>query len=290
MPTIKVNGTEIFYEDRGSKSLPAIVFSPLLFMDTTVFAPMVDAFADEYRVITYDHRGQGHSARPAKRSDIPTTTQDVIELIERLEIEPCHFVGNCLGAHVGLNLLSRRSDLLKSCTLVGAIADAETQQTMRDMDGFIDSMRKEGTKTGIQTFVNMMFGESFRASRDPVVVMRRDMLLEQLHHLTPNELENAKQIWHRPAIEPQQLKDVATPVLIMAGDEDTPENIGGYRRLSELIPHVTYKTIHHSGYGIVLEQPYEFINTVYDFLEKVEQQSASSSVAQNKDRTQHSSK
>lgn len=288
MPTIKVNGIDIYYEDHGSESAPVIVLSPMLFMDTSLFEPMIEAFSDEYRVIAYDHRGQGHSAHPTKRSDLETSTNDVIALLDHLEIDHCHFVGTCLGAFVGLNLAARRSDLLKSCTLMGAIADPETQQTIRDMDAFFDSMKKEGSKTGMQAFSNMLFGESFRASKDPIVVKKRERLMEQLQSLLPGELDNAKQIWHRPGVTAQDLKDVRVPVLIIAGDEDTPENIGAYRKLSEMIPQVTYKTIRQAGYAVVIEQPEEVIKVLREFIEKAEQSFSAKTSKNNKSRTQHS--
>jgi 3-oxoadipate enol-lactonase len=85
------------------------------------------------------------------------------------------------------------------------------------------------------------------------------------------ELDSAKQIFHRQEIRPEALKKIQVPVLIVAGDEDQPSNIGGYRKLSEMIPHVTYKTIHHAGYTVMLEQSQELINVLRDFIERAEQ-------------------
>ena len=282
MPTVKLNGTDIFYEDHGPHSAPTIVFSPLLFLDTSIYAPMVAAFSDEYRVITYDHRGQGQSSRLTKRTNLETTTQDAIDLIEYLRVDPCHFVGNCLGAYVGLNIAVRRSDILKSCTVIGAVAEAEPSQSIRDMDQFFDTMKRDGAKMGMQGFMNMVFGESFRASRDPAVIQRREKIMARLNSLTSAELENAKQIFHRQALTNQELKNITVPVMIIAGDEDQPSNLAAYRRLSEVIPHVTYKTIHHAGYAITLEQPQDLINVIRDFVEKSEREYAARAAQKSK--------
>ncbi|HEY8269730.1 MAG TPA: alpha/beta hydrolase, partial [Pseudobdellovibrionaceae bacterium] len=78
MPRVKLNDTEIYYEDHGPQQAPAIVFSPFLYMDTTMYDPMVAAFSEEYRVIIYDHRGQGQSWHASKKTDLLATTKDAI--------------------------------------------------------------------------------------------------------------------------------------------------------------------------------------------------------------------
>ena len=57
MPTIDINGTEIFYTDEGLRNAPAMVLSHSLFFDHTMFDHQVDFFKDRMRVIRYDHRG-----------------------------------------------------------------------------------------------------------------------------------------------------------------------------------------------------------------------------------------
>ena len=71
MPTIKVNNTELFYEESGSGP-ETIVFSHGLLMDHTMFAAQQAAFSSSYRVIVYDHRGQGMSPDAASGYDMDT--------------------------------------------------------------------------------------------------------------------------------------------------------------------------------------------------------------------------
>lgn len=282
MPIAKVNGTEIYYEDQGPKGAPAIVLSPLLYMSTEVYKPIVDLFTDEYRVITYDHRGQGQSGRNLRKSDLQTSTKDAAALIEYLHVEPCHFVGNCLGAFVGLNLAVQRSDLLKSCTLMGAVPESATSKDAKDMDEYLDALKKEGPRLGMQSLVNKIFGESFRASIDPILVERREKIVEHLKNITPDELENARQVFHRSEISKEELQQISVPVLIIAGDEDSPEFLASYKRLGLAIPHLSYKTIHHAGYSLVVEQPYEVAHLVRDHIENAERSYAAMGASKKK--------
>lgn len=270
MPKVRLNGTDIYYEDHGPKDAPAIVFSPLLYIDMSVYRPMIDLFTDEFRVVIYDHRGQGQSARNTKKSDLQTSTKDAAALIEFLKLEPCHFVGNCLGAFVGLNLAVQRPDLLKSCTLMGAIPEGATAKEIKDMDNYLDNMKKEGPRLGMQSFVNRVFGETFRTSMDPLIIERREKIMQHLKIMSVDELENARQIFHRQAISKEDLQKISVPVLIIAGDEDSPDFLASYKRLGLAVPHVTYKTLNHAGYSLVVEQPYEVAHLVRDHIEKAE--------------------
>lgn len=279
MPKVKVNGTEIFFEEHGPREAPAIVLSPLLYLDTSIYKPIVDLFADEYRVITYDHRGQGQSARNTKKSDLVTSTKDAAALIEYLHAEPCHFVGNCLGAFVGLNLAVQRPDLLKSCTLMGAVPEGSPSREMKDMDQYLDGLKKEGPRLGMQSLVNKVFGASFRASVDPLIIERREKIIQHFKDISIDELENARQVFHRQTISKEELQKIECPVLIIAGDEDTPDFLASYKRLGLMIPHVNYKTIHHAGYSLVVEQPYEVAHLVRDHIEKAERSYAAMSVS-----------
>src|SRR6185312_6315936 len=110
MPSIKVNGVELFYKESGSGP-EAIVFSHGLLMDHTMFEHQRAAFDSRYRVIAYDHRGQGQSADPGSGYDMETVAQDAADLIKSLHAAPCHFAGLSMGGFVGMRLAARHPEL-----------------------------------------------------------------------------------------------------------------------------------------------------------------------------------
>jgi 3-oxoadipate enol-lactonase len=113
MPTIRTNGTDLWYEDTGG-SASAILFSHGLLLSTRQFDPQVTALRDRYRCIAYDHRGQGRSALSKLRSiDMETLTADAIALIEALGLAPVHFCGHSMGGFVGMRLAARRPELVR---------------------------------------------------------------------------------------------------------------------------------------------------------------------------------
>src|SRR5262245_53535714 len=116
MPTVKVNGVELFYKETGSGP-ETIVFSHGLMMDHSMFEAQRAVLSDQFRVIAYDHRGQGQSEETSNGQDMETLTTDAANLILALNAAPCHFAGLSMGGFVGLRLAARRPALLRTLTL-----------------------------------------------------------------------------------------------------------------------------------------------------------------------------
>jgi 3-oxoadipate enol-lactonase len=123
LPTIDVNGTALGYDDTGGDG-PAVVFSHSLFRDRTMFEAQVARFGRAYRVVAYDHRGQGASARSTS-VDMDTLAEDAAGLIEALDLGPCHVVGSGMGGFVALRLVARRPELVRSAAVLASSGDEE---------------------------------------------------------------------------------------------------------------------------------------------------------------------
>src|ERR1700739_4596562 len=109
MPKLRVNGTELYYEDSGGRG-PTILFCHGLLWDSSLFAPQIAALKLRFRCVAYDHRGQGRSADSDLRSiDMDTLFADAVALIEALDLQPAHVCGLSMGGFVAMRLGARRS-------------------------------------------------------------------------------------------------------------------------------------------------------------------------------------
>src|SRR5262249_46832105 len=79
-----------------------------LLMDHSMFEGQRAAFEGRYRVIAYDHRGQGQSRNADNDAgqvlDMETLTGDAAALIQALDAAPCHFAGLSMGGFIGFRL------------------------------------------------------------------------------------------------------------------------------------------------------------------------------------------
>ena len=129
MPTIRVNGVDLYYESHGTGA-ECLVFSHGLLMSGAMFRAQVEHFSGRFRVVVYDHRGQGRSEVTRGGYTMDNLAVDAASLIEGLELGPCHFAGLSMGGFVGLRLAARRPELLRSCILLETSADPEPPDTI----------------------------------------------------------------------------------------------------------------------------------------------------------------
>src|SRR5690349_21619209 len=124
MPSIRVNGVNLFYKESGSGP-ETIVFSHGLLMDHTMFELQRAAFEKQYRVIAYDHRAQGQSEDIGRGYDMSTIADDAALLIRALNAEPCHFVGLSMGGFAGMRVAAHHPELIRTLTLMHTTATRE---------------------------------------------------------------------------------------------------------------------------------------------------------------------
>lgn len=159
MPNIEVNGVELYYEESGPRDTPVIVFSHSLFFDRRMFRHQIERFSEDYRVVVYDHRGQGgRQDAPLESLDMDTLAEDAAALIEALDLAPCHFVGNSMGGFIAFRLAARRSDLLRSAVAMGSSAEEEYKK--EDFGPLVSHMQEHGTTEVIDSLMYIMFGDS----------------------------------------------------------------------------------------------------------------------------------
>ena len=83
------------------------------------FLPTVAALADRYRVIALDLPGSGESDKPiAAPYDAPYFAKAVADLMDELELDTAHIVGNSLGGRVGIELGLRYPERVRKLVLL----------------------------------------------------------------------------------------------------------------------------------------------------------------------------
>ncbi|MCH7838560.1 MAG: alpha/beta fold hydrolase [Chloroflexi bacterium] len=102
MPTAKLNGIDIYYEERGQG--PALVLTHGLGDCAELWSPLAEALADGYRVVSWDMRGHYRSEAP---EDPAQYTQDLVvedlrALCDHLGIERAVHGGHSLGGYTAL--------------------------------------------------------------------------------------------------------------------------------------------------------------------------------------------
>lgn len=83
----------------------------------------VQAFAEHFRVITFDHRGCGNSTPDKVVYGAEHMAQDVLALMDAMDIKQAslvgHSTGGAIGQHIALDQPARLTKLVLSCSWAG---------------------------------------------------------------------------------------------------------------------------------------------------------------------------
>src|ERR1700754_2481729 len=127
---VQVNDARLCYEERGAG--PPILFIPGGSVDASHYAAVAERLTNEFRIVTFDRRGNGRSPRPPgwHATSIAEQADDVSGLIEVLGLAPCAVWAGSLGGVILLELLMRRPGvfsvaLVHEPPLFGVLDDGE---------------------------------------------------------------------------------------------------------------------------------------------------------------------
>ena len=128
LPKIIVNDIKINYQIRGEGE-------PLILIHGGSGSSMhwlyqVPELSKHYRVIVYDVRGHGKTDKPKQQYSIELFSEDLSELMNKLEIDEAHIIGHSLGGMIAqqfaLNFPNRILSLVLTSTLCNISKRFET--------------------------------------------------------------------------------------------------------------------------------------------------------------------
>jgi pimeloyl-ACP methyl ester carboxylesterase len=270
MPSTRINGVEIYYEETGTGT--PLVFSHEFAGSHESWEPQARFFGRRYRVITYNHRGYPPSSVPEDPASYSEEhlVADLRGLLDYLGIEKAHIAGLSMGGAVALKFGIAHPDRCIGVVVAGAGSGADN--------------REEWVRTGEETARRfedeweIMSAEYARGSTR-VQLLRKDPRGWQefadlfCQHSATGSANTFRgvQLKRRTIYEVEdELKRMQPPVLILVGDEDDP-CLNPALFMKKHIPNAGLAVLPKSGHGINLEEPDLFNRHVLDFLAAVEQ-------------------
>jgi len=270
MPSARVNGVELHYEQAG-EAFP-LVFSHEFGGGYRSWAPQVGYFARWYRRLTYNHRGFPPSEVPTEPGAYSQEllVEDLRALLGQLGIESAHLVGLSLGGNVVLNLALRHPELCRSIVVAGTGSGTiEREQWARDMASNAEALAREGMAP---------FVERYGRGPTRLQLLRKDPLGFETfrRQFLEHSAEGSRRIIEgvivaRPTIFAleERLRALRVPTLVVVGDEDRP-CVEPALFMKQQIPGAGLAVLPRTGHTINLEEPRLFNELVGDFLRTVE--------------------
>ena len=263
MPTIKINNCNYYYEVHGDGA-ETILFSHGLLWSGYLFHKQVAHLKKRYKVITYDHRGQGKSEVTRTGYDMDSLYEDVALLIDHLQLGAVHFAGLSMGGFVGMRLAARRPYLVKSLILMETSAQAETNTLKYTL--MISVVKLFGIGIVAKEAMKTMFGDTFL--NDPTRKIEEIEFETELKKNKKTIVHAVEGVIRRKGIE-HELVNIKCPTLVMVGDQDKATVPSKSEFIHRHIPQSILIYIINAGHSSTIEEPEQVNKAIDDFLDGI---------------------
>jgi 3-oxoadipate enol-lactonase len=252
-------GSRLKYVQQGA-GMPVVFLHPTP-LNHAYWLPML-AELPGVRAIVPDLRGHGASelGEPpaggfARVPDAPVLTmaqlgRDVLELLDRLELQSAVFAGCSIGGYVLLELWRQAPERMSGLAFICSKPQPDAEAGLAKRVENIARIRREGVEGFFDTMANTLPGETTRERNPKMVSAVRSQMT-----LSP---EGVVAVQAGLAVRPDSVPTVATirvPVLSIAGGEDGSVSPAEMEAFAAAPGGCTSHVLRDAGHLAAFEQP-----------------------------------
>jgi sigma-B regulation protein RsbQ len=255
----------------GPEGAQPIVFVHGFGCDQTMWRHVAPAFADRYRVITFDHVGAGGSEPveydEQKYSTLQGYAADVLAIVRELDLHDVVLVGHSVSAMIGALAVIEEPDRFDKLVLV-----APSPRYIDD-DGYTGGFSREDVEELLDSLASNYLGWS--SAMAPVIVGNSDRpqlgseLTASFCRMDP---EIARQFARATFFSDNRadLRRIGVPTLVLQCSDDVlaPDSVGEY--VAKAVPDATLVRMAATGHCPNLSAPEETIAAIDHFLRRLQ--------------------
>ncbi|MCL4426444.1 MAG: alpha/beta hydrolase [Firmicutes bacterium] len=266
MPTVNVDGVNIYYEVHGPKnaSKTLLLIEGLGYAKWMWFKQLPE-FASLYRTIIMDNRGVGESDKPQGDYSMATMARDAAGVLRTIGVTGVYVLGVSMGGFIAQEMALAYPHLVKGMILAvtsmgGANhvpAPASTIEAMTPVPG----LSPEGQiRRGMAVAVSPGYWERHPAEMEQIIRSRLEKptplhaYLGQLAAVARHDTEN-------------RLGKINVPVLVIGAELDAVVPVENCQRLAGLIPGARITIVPGAGHLVFIEKPDFFNSLVISFID-----------------------
>lgn len=242
---------EVLGEGRANDGPPVVMLHGLLVGNmATWYFTAAPALAARHKVVLFDLRGHGLSARARSGYDVATMTRDLATVVERVVGAPAIVVGHSYGAVVAMNFAKEHPERVLKLVVV----EAPLPPTgLRELDDFLGKDPEQ------------MLDALPAMLRDAVVAKKRSgrRFVEAMRFLA-TESTLFTDLGRAEDFSDAELAELTCPVLAVYGTRSSCLPAG--QRIARHCPHATFVEL-DGGHFLPMETPAALSNTLTSFVD-----------------------
>ena len=270
MPKSLINGVNIYYESHGT-GFP-LILAHGLGGNAGEWRFQTNEFAEHYRTILWDMRGQGQSDSSPDPVDYgyAKSAEDLLGLLDHLEIGQAYVGGTSLGggvvAHFAVNHPDRVAALLVfDSASAGGVPITDKARAMREKT--IELAETQGMAALADYILEANPNLATRGGQGQAEDEAKALKERFLGGNAMGYANNVRGMINSTPISPEKLAQLKVPALVMGGgDEPSPP----LKLTHERIPNSQMYSIPGAGHLSNMDQPEIFNQCVLEFLKHVD--------------------
>lgn len=262
----EVNGTRLYYEVTGTGDPIILIHGNGL--DCRMWDDQFGAFAQKYKVIRYDVRGYGKSAKPTSGESYGQH-DDLKALLQHLGISKAHICGQSMGSGIAVDFCLAYPNMCTSLISVGPWVNGYSSDATQEMFSALKDLpsivSEKGTKAAADYWLegNPVFKNSFREPKTIEKMRKIGYDYSFWHFLNVNSVFGVK------PLAANQLENLNLPTLIITAEYDLEACKEVADLMEQKIKHTTKMVVADAGHCMNMDKPSEFNKIVLDFLSDV---------------------
>jgi 3-oxoadipate enol-lactonase len=266
---LEVDEQRVYWEYYGGGGREVVCLLNGLAMHTRAWSSFLPLVAARFDVLLFDYPGQGRSSCEDRPCFIPRLADYLALIADGLGIERLHLAGISYGGFVALDFARLHQDRLHTLTLSGILLTHETLFRMyQDLSLLFYRRGVEVFEVYTHYMYEKIFGEAFAARcYDQLDAMRQRFFerYKDIRHSLIRLTEAQDPFFATLDQHLPEYRDVRTPTLILAGEEDRAIPASVQRKICDILPATRMVVVPGCGHVVYLERPDVFFGALSAF-------------------------
>lgn len=255
---VRVGSGELLVRRDGPARGPVVVFVHSLGTTHRIWDPQVDGLAGRVHTLCYDQRGHGGSSAPTGPCSVADLGADLLEVLDRLDIERASICGISLGGVVAQWVAANAPERVDRLVLACTAAEFGPAGPWLDRAA---AARSSGTAALVDTVVPRWFTEGF-ARRQPDTVAAVSAMLAGCSDAGYAACCESLATVDQSA----DLTRIVAPTLVIAGADDHVTPPSTALAITSLLPRASLVVLAAASHLANLEQPARFTSALLEHL------------------------
>jgi len=260
MDFVRINGVLLHYRLAGPADAPVLALANSLGTDARIWDGVIARLSGEYRILSYDKRGHGLSDTPPGDYALDDHVDDLLGLLDHLGIGRLALAGVSVGGLIAQRLALRAPERLAAlvlCDTAPKVGDAA------GWNGRIDTVQNQGLGAIAEVVMARWFSPGFQRTQPDALAGWRNLFLR-----SDAAGYAATCATLRDADLSAQIGAIATPTLVVAGEDDQSTPVDLVRACAAAISGARFEILPDTGHIPSIERPDELAALMDGFLKE----------------------